>query len=739
MLTFQEVLKKAEENDPGLDRERFTRAFSYAEKVHENQYRISGDPYISHILAVANILIDLKPDEDTLVACLLHGVPATKGYDKKELKDLFGEKVFFLVNALESLQKVRSRDEGSEAENIRKLFVTMAQDVRVILIKMADRLHNMETLSFRPAFKQKQVAKETLDVYVPISARLSIYHLKGELEDWAFRYLHPRTYEHLKSELDEYLAEREQTVEDSMKELKQLLTENGIEATVEGRVKNLYSIYRKLKAKSRSTLRDIYDVYAIRIVVPDKFNARHQPVTDHLYSLLGLIHARWKPLGHRFKDYVAVPKPNGYQSLHTAVVGLSAKASYPTEIQLRTRQMHQQAEYGNASHWVYDESKKLSPRKEQQKKAFETNVDWIAALSQLQSDDGDADMIDRLRLDVFSDRIFVMTPTGEVKDLPKGSTPVDFAYSVHTDIGHRCKLAKVNDSVVPLDYKLKNGEVVEIVLGNKADPKPVWLSFAKTSGAKTKIRSYFRSQDKESIFRKGKETINEELAKLGKPMLDENLTLFREYNGRRLTLREREGLVEEVGNRSVDATTLLKKVFGPRLRSRRNPRPLGTRSRSIPRSKNATSADGQISIAGEMGLPYRLGNCCKPRKGLPIVAYVTRGHTMTVHLQRCKLLRDAREERILEATWGKPKTDQIYSVKIRLRAKDRVGLIRDIADVITSMNVNIRRFSDLQKEDENVVFREVVVDVAGDTQLERMMDRLERIRNVLEVKRAEER
>lgn len=740
MLTFQEVLQKAVTTHPGLDRERLTRAFSYAEKIHENQYRISGDPYISHVLEVVNILIDLKPDEDTLIACLLHGVPGTKGYNRKELKELFGEKVFFLVNALESLQKVKSRDESSEAENIRKLFVTMAQDVRVILIKMADRLHNMETLSFRPVQKQKQIAKETLDVYVPISARMSIYRLKGELEDWSFKYLHPRTYEHLKAELDEYLAERERTIEDSIRELKQLVRDNGFEAMVDGRVKNLYSIYRKLKVKSGSTLRDLYDVYAIRIVVPDKLNERGQMVTDHLYSLLGLIHARWRPLGHRFKDYVAVPKPNGYQSLHTAVVGLSPNSSYPTEIQIRTKKMHEEAEFGHASHWVYDETKKFSKDQERQEKAFKTNVDWIDALSYLQNDDGEIDIVDRLRLDVFHDRIFVMTPTGEVKDLPKGSTPVDFAYAVHTDVGHRCKLAKVNDAVVPLDYQLKNGEVVEIVLGKKQDPKPLWLSFAKTSGAKTKIRSFFRSQDKESIFRKGKELLNEELAKLGKPLLDESLTLFREYNSRRLSLREREGLIEEVGNRSVDATSLLKKVFGPRLRAQRTQRPLDKkRKNSIPTARSNAQIEGQISIAGETGLPYRLGNCCKPRKGLPIVAYVTRGHSMTIHLQRCKLLRDAREERILEATWGKPKIDQSYSVKIRLRAKDRVGLIRDIADVITSMNVNIRRFSETQREDDEIIFREVVVDVAGDSQLDQMMDRLERIRNVLEVKREEAR
>lgn len=736
MLTFQEVLQKAVNNDPGLNRERVTRAFEYAEKVHENQYRISGDPYVSHLLAVTNILIDFKPDEDTIIAGLLHGIPSVEPYNRKQLKDTFGEKVHFLVNALENLQKVRSRDENTETENIRKLFVTMARDVRVILIKMADRLHNMETLSFRPVQKQKLIAKETLDVYVPISARLSIYCLKGELEDWAFRYLYPRQYEYLKVELDEYLAERERTIEDSIKELKQFLADHDIQATVDGRVKNLYSIYRKLKVKSRSTIRDLYDVYAIRVIVPDRFNDRQKIVTDHLYSLLGLIHARWKPLGHRFKDYVAVPKQNGYQSLHTAVVGLSVKSTHPTEIQIRTQKMHEESEYGIASHWIYDESKRSEKSvKAQGTNSFGTHANWLEALSDVSYGRETGDVIDRRQLDLFSDRIFVMTPTGEVKDLPKGSTPIDFAYAVHSDVGHRCRLAKVNDAVVSLDYQLKNGEVVEIVLGKKLDPKPLWLSYAKTTSAKSKIRTYFRSLDKDSIFRKGKEILNEELSKIGKPLLDENITIFRDYNNRRLTLREREGLVEEVGNRSVDAITLLKKVF--QMRSNRRQRPIGrSRTSSLPSGKNVKGEEGQICIAGEFGLPYRLGNCCKPRKGLPIFAYVTRSHTVTIHLQHCKLLRDVSGARILEANWGKLKAGQIYSVKIRLRAKDRVGLIRDIADVITSMNVNIQGFSDLQKEDEDIVFREIVVDVAGDDQLERMMDRLERIRNVLEVKRA---
>ena len=363
-------------------------------------------------------------------------------------------------------------------------------------------------------------------------------------------------------------------------------------------------------------------------------------------------------------------------------------------------------------------------------------MEWVEALSMLQSDGENEDLINHLKLDVFSDRIFVMTPTGEVKDLPKGSTPIDFAYSIHSDVGHRCKLAKVNDMVVSLDYELKNGETVEIMLGKKQDPKPLWLSFVKTQSAKSKIRAYFRSLDKESIVRKGKELINEELSKIGKPYLDESLTLFRQYNGRRLPLREREGLVEEVGNGSVDAIALIKNVFGEELRSKRRHASVRQTKRGagLPKKSVGLRESDQICIAGESDLPYKLGNCCKPKKGMSIVGYVTRGHTITIHLQQCKLLRTAKAERVLEATWGKSQEIQRYSVKLRLKAQDRVGLLRDIADVITKMNINIQSFAE-SKSGESEIVRELVVDISSDLQLHKLMDRLEQVRNVLGVSR----
>ncbi|HLG25429.1 MAG TPA: TGS domain-containing protein, partial [Candidatus Gracilibacteria bacterium] len=555
----------------------------------------------------------------------------------------------------------------------------------------------------------------------------------------------PRQYEHLKADLEEHMAQRESSIDDIKKELRNFLHEHGIEAEVEGRVKNLYSIYKKLKLKSHTTLADVFDVFAIRIIVPTKYNQQNKEVNDHLYALLGLIHSRWRPIGDRFKDYVAVPKPNGYQSLHTAVVGLSRSLVQPTEIQIRSQRMHSEAEYGIASHWLYEVTKK-SVKKGQsifsaenlsdEQSPIKKYVDWIQSVSRAQGDlKNGKDLLEALKIDAFTDRIYVMTPTGDIKDLPQGATPVDFAYAVHTDIGHRCQLARVNGSVVPMDYALKNGDIVEIVLGKHPQPKPVWLSYVKTTGAKNKIRAFIRSMDKEHSLRTGKEMINKLLEKMGKPPLDETFSIFKMYNGKRFSLKDRIGLVEEIGNGSVLALPVVKKVFGVH-------GPLSERVQQplkfvLPVKKSGRQAGkDDVFIAGEAGLPYRFANCCKALPGLPIVGYINRGHSVIVHLQSCKHLRHAASERILEARWGAEKPANKYSVKLSLVAKDRAGLIRDIADVVTGMNVNIIFFSDLGKVDD-LIHRELVIELTDNAEYDEILARLLRIRNILEVKRAD--
>jgi GTP diphosphokinase / guanosine-3',5'-bis(diphosphate) 3'-diphosphatase len=749
MQQFKALLNRAASYNPYLNRDRMYRAYEYAKRFNEGRYRLSGDPALVHYLSVAEILLSLKTDEDTIVAGLLHGIINLPEYDEKEFLEVFGERVFYLVNAVASLKNVKSRSSKVEAESLRRMFVAMAKDLRVILIKLADRLHNMETISFYPVTKQKQIARETLDIYVPISARLGIYSIKSRLEDLSFQYLYSKQYEQLSRELSEYLAEREQTIDDIKKEVKKYLTEHDIDVVVEGRIKNLYSIYRKLKMKNRSNLRDLYDVYAIRIILPDKYDKDGEEIHEHLYTVLGLIHQKWRPVAQKFKDYVALPKPNGYSSLHTAVLGMSSKDSQVTEIQIRSKLMHEEAEYGVSTHWIYDADKKILNKNLSQKYSIESNLseqetrkytDWIQALSKLQYEfESGRDMLDALKIDAFTDRIFVMTVSGDVKDLPKGATIIDFAYAIDIETGHKCISAKVNGNVVPLDYQIKNGEVIEIMEGPYEDPKPNWLSFVKTTLAKRKIQSFFKSLDKEKMIEEGKAIINRYLKEENKNLLDEELSILRRINGKRLSMKEREKMVMDVGTGTLSALSLLKQVYGDNFGVDRKARSLSRKTsvnRKLLPSREDVLPDDQIFIAGETGMPYKMANCCKPQPGVPIVGYINRNHIVSVHTQRCPVLRNAVEDRMLEALWGSDMKAQKYHVKLELLSKNRIGLIRDIADVITKMHVNILFFSDIAKEGENVR-RDVVVEVSNNNQLADLMDQLQRIRNVEEVRRSD--
>ncbi len=750
MSQFEQILKKALILKPDLNKERLKNAYEFVSELNKGRYRLSGDPYVTHVLSIVEILLTLNPDEDTLVAAMLHGISDVEGVDMDGVRKKFGETVYYLISAMESLKALKSGDENSEAESLRGMFVAMAKDLRVIMIKLADVLDNMQTVDYMSEPKQKQYARQTMEIYVPIAARLGIYSIKSKLEDLAFKTLYPKHYSHVKDDLDEFILERENAIDYMKKELTDFLAEHNIEAKIEGRVKNLYSIYRKLKIKSQTNLKDLHDVLAMRIILPTRYDASKKETYEHLYSVLGLIHSRWTPIAHRFKDYVAVPKPNGYQSLHTAVLGLSPNSSQTTEIQLRTYKMHMEAEYGVASHWIYDDFKKTTGKNKKNMYSVEAlsgenepsrkYVEWINVASKIQKDVKEGkDAIEALKIDVFTDRIFVMTPDGDVKDLPKGSTPIDFAYSVHTDVGHRCQLAKVNGSVVPLDYKLQNGEVVEIVPGNQIAPKSAWLAFVKSAHAKAKIRSYLRSLDKEKSFKDGKEILNKYLAKMGKPYLDDDLSVFRVMGGQRLSMRERISLVEEVGNGAKLPSNVLRSVFGAEFSMReRRARAIKKKNVrfSLPKKSDNKALDDEVVLAGERGLPYRLANCCKPKVGQPIIGYITRGHMITVHQQKCKHLRNTFEDRFIEARWGNEKEKIKFPIKINLRSRGRVGLIRDIAAVITKMDVNILFFSDTDKVGDTMS-RDIILEVSDDAQFQEIMEKLHRIRNVIDVRRSD--
>ncbi len=754
MERLDQILADAGIVRPGLNLDRIKSAYSYSMDVCGGITRSCGDTVIDHVLAVVKILMPMHPDEDTIISALLHDAPKHPKYSKEKVKEMFGEEVCNMVEAVNMLRRIKSSDQKAELESFRKMFFALAKDIRVVLIKIADRIHNMKMSDFAPFEEKKLLAKETMDIYVPVTARLGIYNLKMTLEDLAFKYLYPQQYENLKAQLDEYISRTGKNIDDIKAEITQLLSDNKIAGMVEGRLKSLYSIYRKLKLKSHSTLSDLFDIFAMRVILPNRFNGKGQPLNDHLYAVLGLIHSNWTPLTNRFKDYIAVPKPNGYQSLHTAVIGIGKNGFQVTEIQIRTQSMHEQAEFGVASHWLYEDTKKATKSFKQTDSRDLAGVietvgqygDWINELASLQKElKSGTEVMHALKFDLFNDRIFVFTPNGDLKDLPQGATPIDFAYAVHSNIGNHAQVAKVNGQVVPLNYELQNGEVVEIVTNNRSEPKPQWLSFVKTTGAKTKIRSYLKNIDLGGVFKEGKDLINKYLEKDGKDLLDEELSLLKEYKGRKLNYRERAALVEEIGKRTFSVGTLIRNLVKkrPQKPDLTNVDVVKINKKVLPRRNYRKILGGnEVFIAGESGIPHKFANCCKPKVGQAIKGFLTRGNAVSIHLEGCKFLKHhSTPERIIDATWGKAFQDKSYPVKVTVTAKNRVGLIRDITQAISEMNIDIVDFGAPQFEtvasNETLVSRDIVLNVVDEDQFGKVVSGLGRVMSVLEVNKTD--
>lgn len=745
MATFAKLKERIQEMNPGCDAKRLEEAFIYAKKRFDGLYHSSGETYVQHVLLVAQNLLDFHPDDNMIIAALLHSLPNTNSYDPASIEKHFGKDTADLVASMERLNIVKKVDQKTELENLRKMFLAMAKDIRVVLLLLADRLQTMSALESEPASVRKAQAQKTMSIYAPIAARLGIYTYKGLLEDLSFKILSPRQYENLLTQLKDYQFKRGRSMDETKKELEDFLKENNISAVVDGRIKNVYSIYKKLKVKNHTTISDIHDIFAIRVILPTKRTSRGEEAVDHLYALLGLIHSKWRPIPNRFKDYVAMPKPNGYKSLHTAVLGLSIDSpNQSTEIQIRSQKMHEEAEFGVASHWLYEDMKKALSRYHKDRDMRHGSIletaparnylQWIDALSSVQKELQEGkDFSDSMGLDVFSDRIFVLTPQGQVKDLPLGSTPLDFAYSVHTDLGNRCVHARVNGVVVPLNYELKNGEVVGIETNAKANPKLHWVSFVKTVSAKNKIRAFFRGLDKDRSFKDGRELVNKHLLKLKKPLLDDDLSLFRFYNGKRLSYKERVGLIEEIGNGSVLPAPVVRKALGQSEVKPVEASVLETSKVLLPKSQQKQrDTDTGLTISGETGVPYRFASCCKPTEADAIVAYVTRGHAVTIHKESCKVLRQADQTRLIDANWGGHVDYHRFPVKVRLTAQDRIGLIRDIADVISASNINILDFGKEQRL-EREIEREMILEVISQDQFQDVLQKLRRVRNIVGV------
>jgi len=705
---FEELMQKLKGYASSADLDLVRRAYEVAVRAHEGQTRKSGEPYVHHSLAVADILADLHFDGATLAAALLHDVPEDTSVKLKDLRAQFGEDVVKLVDGVTKLERLRelsrSQQGGlaeAQAENIRKIFLAMVDDIRVIMIKLADRLHNMRTLESLLPEKRERIAQETLDIYAPLANRLGIWDLKWQLEDLALQYLDSEEYHRIAGLLAEKRNEREEYVRRAITVIRQRLEEEHITAEVSGRPKHIFSIYQKMREKERE-FEQIYDVRGVRILVEE--------VRD-CYAVLGIIHSMWKPIPGEFDDYIAMPKDNLYQSLHTAVIGPEGR---PLEIQIRTREMHRVAEFGIAAHWRYKEQVKRDLN-------LEAKIAWLRQASDWRQEMKDASQfVESLKSDLFPERVYVFTPKGDIVDLPQGATPVDFAYHIHTEIGHRCRGAKVNGRLVPLDYQLHTGEQIEILTVKKGGPTRDWLNpqlgYANTARAKEKVRQWFRQQERTENIAQGREVLEKELRRLGLEQrpFDEIARLFKYDNV--------DNFLAAIGYGDVGAEQISVKLAGIVTQPQLFPEPI------LP----ARSVVG-IQVKGVGDLLTRLAQCCNPVPGDPIIGYITRGTGITVHRRDCSNVKNiADSERLIEVEWGV--TRQAYPVDIRIEAFDRAGLLRDIAAIVTDEGVNMSSLNVSVRPDNTATIL-ATLQINGIEQLRNVFARLDSIHDILEIHR----
>jgi len=695
------------------DRLTITQAHQIAEKAHQGQYRLSGEPYIEHPLAVTELLAELHMDADTLAAALLHDTVEDTDLTKADIVKQFGASVAKLVEGVTKLGKIHVRShEQVQAENIRKMLVAMAEDIRVVIIKLADRLHNMRTISAHKEDRRQRISSETLDIYAPLAHRLGIWQFKWELEDLAFAQLDPDNYQSVQQKLTRQWAEIEQFISQVTSVLSRELEALGMQAEIAGRPKHAYSIYEKM-SRGHKAFEEIYDLTALRVLVDN--------IKD-CYGVLGIVHSLWKPIPGRFKDYIAMPKGNGYQSLHTTVVSQHGEAM---EVQIRTHEMHRTAEYGVAAHWHYKEGG-------QQQAVFDERFSWLRLLMDWQKEVLDAQaFVDTVRVDIFQDEVFVFTPKGDVRSLPQGSTPVDFAYRVHTDVGHRCLGAKVNGRMVGLDYRLQNGDIVEILTtkGHHA-PSRDWLNFVKTSSAREKIRSWFKKERREENVQKGRELLDKELRRMRQLALsnwkeDRLLELAKDFKFPTV-----DDFLAAIGYGDVNARSVVLKHVA---RETGNVDSDG-RIPTIPLT-SAAETSGEVNVHGMGEVLTILAKCCKPVAGEPIRGYITRGKGVSVHRTSCPNMRNVKDiDRLVDVGWGRI-DQQVFPVNIKIEAWDRNGLLRDIASVIAESKVALSG-ADVQVYDDKSAVISTVVEIQNLTQLSRLLEKLESVRDVHTVARA---
>jgi GTP diphosphokinase / guanosine-3',5'-bis(diphosphate) 3'-diphosphatase len=735
---LENLLEVLPETFSVMDREMIMRAYTYAENAHSGQKRASGEPYITHCVAVAIILAEMHVQPSAIAAGLLHDTVEDTEVTLQDLRREFGDEIAQLVDGVTKLTHlprvsradqhdqsmlensedkdeaeqeelldsamIRDRRKDLANETLRKTFLAMGDDIRVILIKLADRLHNMRTLGYMPENKRRRIAQETLDIFAPLANRLGIWQLKWELEDLGFRYTNPEKYKEIAQNLAETRLEREQQMNAIIENLKKLLKEAGIEVEITGRSKHIYSIYKKMIEKQKP-FELVRDLRGVRLIVAD---------VPSCYAALGIIHTNWRPIPNEFDDYVAAPKDNFYQSLHTAIIYDDGK---PLEVQIRTAEMNENAEYGIAAHWRYKEK---TPRNEQ----FEQRINWLKKLMDWRQEVQDAnEFVNGMKTDVFQDRVYVFTPRGDIIDLPSGSTPIDFAYHVHTEIGHRCRGSKINGKLVTLDYQLKTGDQVEILTAKQGGPSRDWLNpnlgLVQTQRARSKIRAWFKYQNREQNLIQGKAILERELKRLG--ITDFDLTKLVEH----FDYNSLDDLYVAVGCGDVSLGHIVNTLSE---QEKNDNNFLNLRPSLAPKQEG----DNAVAVLGLKNILTTYAKCCKPAPGDEIIGYITRGRGATIHRQDCpNILRMKDHERIVKVTWGEPQNT--FPIEIQIKAYDRQGLMVDISNILNDENINLK---DIRLNvTHNLAYIILVIEISDIAQLSRVLTKIENLPNVMEAHR----
>ena len=713
MIRINDIIDTITEYHPQADLDIVRRAYIYSARVHEGQIRLSGEPYLSHPLEVAGILSGMKLDVISVTAGLLHDVIEDTNAVPEEIDELFGPEVMHIVSGVTKLSSLSFHSsQARQAESLRKMFLAMADDIRVILIKLADRLHNMRTLNFHNSDKRIRIARETLDIYAPISARLGIYWIKNELEESSFKYLMSDEYKKIQSLVAKSRTERKKYMETVKSDIQKKMEENHLTCEVLGRNKNYYSIFNKMVSQNLP-FEEIYDIIAFRIILD---------TISQCYEALGFIHSMWKPIDHKFKDYIARPKPNMYQSLHTTVIGPYGER---IEIQIRTWDMDRVAKSGIAAHWSYKEGKRLD---ENMSKKFA----WIQDIVENQENFRDpGEFLENVRIDLFQDEVYVFTPRGDIKSLPRGATSVDFAYMIHTEVGNQCTGAKVNGQLVPLTYQLKTGDIVEITTSKNHHPSKDWLKYVKTVKARSKIRHWIKTQEKERSITLGREMLENAFRK---EKLNFNLLVKTEEMANvsdQFGFKAVDDLIANVGYGKITPLQIVRK-FSPKRKVEEEDQD-SIFNKLMGRVSRKKKLKGGVLVKGVDDILIKFGKCCQPVPGDPIIGYITRGFGVTIHRTQCINALRMNPERQIEVEWDHV-ASETYPVKIRIISQDRVGLLADVVSNISKFGANILNATSETRENK-IVDSLFTIGVENTGHLEKILSAVRKVKRVQDVKR----